>query len=112
MHAALLAAGVGVGDEVIVPAFTVYMTASVALYVNAVPIVCDVDPETWTLDPEDVARKITPRTKAIIPVSICGLAPDYDALMAISREHDLFLLEDNAQCFLGECKFQRFDIFL
>ncbi len=104
MHSALLAADIGVGDEVIVPAFTVYMTAAVALHANAVPIVCDVDPDTWTLDPADVRRKLTPRTRAIIPVSICGLAPDYDPLMEIAREHDLLVLEDNAQCFLGYYK--------
>lgn len=104
MHTALLAAGVGAGDEVIVPAFTVFMTASVALYANAVPIVADVDPDTWTIDPQDVRRKITPRTKAIIPVSICGLAPDYDPLMEIAREHKLAFIEDNAQCFLGYYK--------
>ena len=101
MHSALLAAGVGAGDEVIVPAFTVFMTASPVLYANAVPVVADVDPDTWTLDPRDVRRKITPRTRALIPVSICGLAPDYDALLDIAREHGLTLIEDNAQCFLG-----------
>jgi perosamine synthetase len=102
MHSALLAAEVGVGDEVIVPAFTVFMTASVVLYANAVPIVADVDPETWTIDPEDIRRKITPRTKAIIPVSICGLAPDYDAILQIARQNSLTVIEDNAQCFLGK----------
>ena len=104
MHSALLAAGVGAGDEVIVPAFTVFMTASAVLYANAVPIVADVHPETWTIDPEDVLRKITPRTKAIIPVSICGLAPDYDPLLKIARDYRLTLIEDNAQCFLGYYK--------
>ncbi|MCL5098019.1 MAG: DegT/DnrJ/EryC1/StrS family aminotransferase [Candidatus Omnitrophica bacterium] len=104
MQSALMAAGVGVGDEVIVPAYTVFMTASVALYVNAVPIFADVDPETWTISVEDVRRKITPRTKAIIPVSICGLSPDLDPIMELAREHDLVVIEDNAQCFLGYYK--------
>lgn len=104
MHTALLAADVGVGDEVIVPAYTVYSTASVVLYANAVPIFADVDPATWTIDPEDVLRKITPRTRAIIPVSICGLAPDYDPLIEICQQHRLTLIEDNAQCFLGYYK--------
>lgn len=104
MHSALLAAGVGVGDEVIVPAYTVAMTATVALYANAVPVFADVDPETWTISPEDVRRKITPRTKAIIPVSICGLAADMDPIMEMARQHDLTVIEDNAQCFLGEYK--------
>ena len=104
MHSALLAAGVGVGDEVIVPAYTVAMTATVALYANAVPVFADVDPDTWTISPDDVRRKITPRTKAIIPVSICGLAPDMDPLMKLAREHGLVVVEDNAQCFLGRYK--------
>ena len=106
MHSALLAADVGVGDEVIVPAFTVFMTASVVLYVGAVPIVADVDPEAWTIDPDDVRRKITPQTKAIIPVSICGLAPDYDAILEIAHDHNLTVIEDNAQCFLGKYREQ------
>jgi perosamine synthetase len=104
MHSALLAADVGVGDEVIVPAYTVFMTASVALYANAVPIFADVDPRTWTIDPADVRRKITPRTRAIIPVSICGLSADMDPLLALAREHKLTIIEDNAQCFLGRYK--------
>ena len=104
MHSALLAADVGVGDEVIVPAYTVFMSASVALYANAVPIFADVDPNTWTIDPADVRRKITPRTKAIIPVSICGLSPDMDPLLDLAREHRLTVIEDNAQCFLGSYK--------
>jgi perosamine synthetase len=104
MHSALLAAGVGVGDEVIVPAYTVAMTATVALYANAAPVFADVDPDTWTIDPDDVRRKITPRTRAIIPVSICGLAPDMDPIMRLAREHDLTVVEDNAQCFLGSYK--------
>ncbi len=104
MHSALLAAGVGVGDEVIVPAYTVCMTGTVALYANALPVFADVDPETWTIDPADVARKITPRTKAIIPVSICGLSADLDPIMDLAAEHGLTVIEDNAQCFLGYYK--------
>lgn len=104
MHSALLAADVGVGDEVIVPAYTVFMTASVALYANAIPVFADVDPDTWTIDPVDVRQKITPRTKAIIPVSICGLSPDMDPLLELAREHNLTMIEDNAQCFLGTYK--------
>ncbi len=104
MHTALMAAGIGVGDEVIVPAYTVISTGLVAIHANAVPIIADVDPETWTIDPEDVRRKITPRTKAVIPVSICGLSPDMDPLIGLCKEHGLALIEDNAQCFLGYYK--------
>ena len=102
MQSALLAAGVGVGDEVIVPAFTVFSTPAVVLQCNAVPIVVDVDPDTWTMSVEAVRQHITPRTRAIIPVSICGLPPDLDPLMQLAQEHDLVLIEDNAQCVLGQ----------
>ncbi len=104
MHSALMAAGVGAGDEVIVPSLTMASTALVALYVNAVPVFADVDPETWTISVEDIRRKITPRTKAIIPVSIYGLAPDYDPILDLAQEHGLTVIEDNAQCFLGTYK--------
>lgn len=101
MHSALLAAEVGPGDEVIVPPYTVFSTAAVVLHANAVPIVADVDPDTWTLDPAAVRRAITPSTKAVIPVSICGLAPDMDPIMDLARQHNLTVIEDNAQCMLG-----------
>ena len=102
MQSALLAAGVGVGDEVIVPVFTVFSTPAAVLQCNAVPIVVDVHPETWTISVEAVRQHITPRTRAIIPVSICGLPPDLDPLMQLAQEHGLVLIEDNAQCVLGQ----------
>jgi len=104
MHAALLAAGVGAGDEVIVPGLTMASTALVAIYVNAIPVFADIDPDTFTISVEDVRRKITPRTRAIIPVSIYGLSPDMDPIMELAREHHLTVIEDNAQCFLGYYK--------
>jgi len=104
MQSALMAAGVGVGDEVVVPAYTVFSTAAVALHVNAVPVVADVDPDTWTISVDDVRRKLTPRTRAIIPVSICGLAADMDPIMELAGEHDLVVVEDNAQCCFGYYK--------
>lgn len=104
MHSALIAAGVGAGDEVIVPAFTVFSTAAVALHANAIPIIADVDPETWTISVEDIHRRITPRTKAIIPVSIGGLSPDMDPILDLARQHNLTVIEDNAQCVLGHYK--------
>ena len=104
MQSALMAADVGVGDEVIVPAYTVFSTAAAALHVNAVPIIADVDPDTWTISVEDLRRRIGPRTKAVIPVSICGLAADMDPIMALAKEHDLVVIEDNAQCCVGYYK--------
>jgi perosamine synthetase len=104
MHSALLAYGVGAGDEVIVPAYTVFSTPAPVLHANAIPIVADVDPDTWTISVEDIRRKITPRTKAIIPVSICGLSPDMDPILELARQHNLLVIEDNAQCVLGYYK--------
>ena len=104
MQSALMALGVGAGDEVIVPSYTVFSTAAVVLHVNAVPIIADVDPETFTISAEDIRRRITPRTKAIIPVSICGLSPDMDPIMALASEHGLGVIEDNAQCVIGAYK--------
>lgn len=104
MHSALLAAGIGAGDEVIVPAYTFFSTAAVALHANAIPIIADVDPDTWTISVDDIRRKITPRTKAIIPVSICGLSPDMDPILDLARQYNITVIEDDAQCVLGYYK--------
>ncbi len=104
LHAALAAFGVGPGDEVIVPALTVISCASVVLFQNAVPVFADIDPETFEMDPADVARKITPRTRAIMPVALYGLAPDMDPILELARKHNLRIIEDCAQCVLGEYK--------
>jgi len=104
MHSCLAAAGVGPGDEVIIPALTVVSTAFVTLHQNAVPVFADIDPRTFNIDPADVARKITPRTKVIIPVGLYGLPADLDPLMKLAKEHHLYVIEDNAQCYLGEYK--------
>ena len=104
MQSALAAAGVGAGDEVIVPSFTVFSTPAVALHCNAVPVIVDVDPDTWTISIDAIRQHITPRTKAIIPVSICGLPADLDPIMELAAAHDLVVIEDNAQCYLGEYK--------
>jgi len=104
MHAALYAAGIGPGDEVIVPPLTMSSTAFVALHANAVPIFADIDPETFTIDPKDIERRVTPHTRAIIPVALYGLSPDMDAIMDIARRHNLTVIEDDAQCFLGYYK--------
>lgn len=104
MHAALMALGVGEGDEVIVPPLTMSSTSIVVLQCKAIPVFADVDPETFTLDPASVEACITSKTKAMIPVSLYGLAPDYDGLLAVCRKHNIRMLEDNAECFLGEYK--------
>ncbi len=101
LQTALMAAGVGAGDEVIVPTFTVFSTPAAALQCNAVPVIVDVEPDTWNISVEAIRAHITPRTRAIVPVSICGLPPDLDPIMALAEEHGLVVVEDNAQCFLG-----------
>ena len=104
MQSCLMAAGVGVGDEVIVPGLSMASTALVALHVNAIPVFADINAETFAISASDIERKVTSRTKAIIPVAIYGLSPDMDAIMDIARAHDLTVIEDNAQCFLGRYK--------
>ena len=100
----LLAAGVGPGDEVIVPACTMAATAFVVLECGAVPVFADSDPRTFNMDPADVRRKLSPFTRAIIPVHIFGLPADLDPIMELARQHNLTVIEDSAQCFLATYK--------
>ncbi|MCX5855694.1 MAG: DegT/DnrJ/EryC1/StrS family aminotransferase [Deltaproteobacteria bacterium] len=104
LHAALEAAGIGPGDEVISPAITVIMNSTATIHANAIPVYADVDPKTFNIDPMDVARKITKKTKAIIPVALYGLPPDLDPIMELAKKHDLIVIEDNAQCVLSRYK--------
>ncbi|MFZ9387918.1 MAG: DegT/DnrJ/EryC1/StrS family aminotransferase [Chitinophagaceae bacterium] len=100
---ALSALGIGYGDEVITPCFTFVASFEAVLSVGAVPVLVDVD-DTLTLDPGAVRRAITPKTKAIMPVHMCGSMADLDALITICREHDLLLLEDACQSIGGMFK--------
>jgi perosamine synthetase len=104
LHAALEAVGVGPGDEVISPALTVIMDTTATIHANAIPVYADINPETFTIDPQDIERKITEKTKAIIPVALYGLPPDYDPIMKIAKKHNLAVIEDNAQCYLSRYK--------
>lgn len=104
MHAALAAAGIGPGDEVIVPPLTMASTSLAVLHAGALPVFADIDPGTWTLSPASVESRITRRTRAILPVAIYGLAPDMDGLMDLAERHKLFVLEDDAECLLGRYK--------
>ncbi len=97
LHLAVAAAGIGPGDEVIVPSFTFLATALAALHNNAVPVFVDVDPDTFLIDPAKIEAKITPRTKAIIPVHLHGLCADMDEILAIAKKHNLIVIEDTAQ---------------
>ena len=96
LKVALTAMDVGPGDEVICPAFTFLATYEAVLEVGAIPVMADID-ETLNLDPDDIERKITSYTKAVIPVHMCGAPARIDKIMAVAGKHNLLVLEDNAQ---------------
>ena len=104
LHLALVALGIGPGDEVIVPDLTFAASANVVIHCGAKPVLADVTRDTWTLDPEDFARKITPRTKAVMPVHLYGHPCDMDPIMEIARKHGLFVVEDNAEALGATCR--------
>lgn len=96
LHLALVAAGVGPGDEVICPSWTFIATANSIKYAGATPVFVDIDPRTFNIDPDLIEAAITPRTKAIMPVSQIGLAADLPRIQAIADRHGLRLVEDAA----------------
>lgn len=104
LHAALEAAGVGPGDEVISPAITVFMNTSATIHANAIPVYADINPQTFTIDPKDIEKKITQKTKAIIPVALYGLPCDMEPIMNLAEKHHLIVVEDNAECYLSSYK--------
>jgi dTDP-4-amino-4,6-dideoxygalactose transaminase len=97
LHLAALAARLGPGDEVLVPANTFIGSVWGVMYVGATPVLCDVDRATGNIDVKDARRRVTARTKAIIPVHLYGQPADMDAVMALAAEHDLVVIEDAAQ---------------
>jgi len=101
LHLALASLGIGPGDEVIVPSFTFIASANAILYTGATAVFADIDPRTYNVDPADVERKITKRTKAIMPVDQIGLACDIDAINDIATRHGLEVVEDAAPA-IGE----------
>lgn len=104
LHLALVAVGVGEGDEVIIPNFTMIATAFAVCYTGAKPVFVDANPETWNIDTSKIEEKITSRTKAIIPVHLFGLMCDMDAVFDIARRHNLIVLEDAAEAHGAEYK--------
>ncbi|MHC1778234.1 MAG: DegT/DnrJ/EryC1/StrS family aminotransferase [Lentimicrobium sp.] len=97
LQVAMMALGIQPGDEVITTNFTFIATAEVIALLGYIPVVVDVDPDTFNIDPESVRRAITPKTKAIVPVHLFGQCADMDALMEIAGEHNLFIIEDACQ---------------
>lgn len=105
LHIALLACGVKRGDEVIVPPLTFYATASAVLMVGAKPVFADVDPKTYNLSPDSVQERLTPKTKAVIPVHLLGMPCDMDRLRGVlPTGKKVWIIEDNAQCIGGKYK--------
>lgn len=104
LHLALVALGIGKGDEVIIPSFTMIATAYAVCYVGAKPVFIDADKDTWNLDVTKIEEKITSRTKAIIPVHIFGNPCDMDAIKLIAEKYKLFIIEDAAEAHGAEYK--------
>lgn len=104
LHAACFAAGIGEGDEVITTPLTFAASANCVLYCGGTPVFADVDAKTYNIDPEDIRRKITEHTKAIIPVHLAGQPCDMDAIHAIAKEHHLVVIEDGAHALGSEYK--------
>ncbi len=97
LHLAMLALGIGAGDEVIIPANTFIATAWGVSYTGAIPVFVDCDPDTWEIDPSKLEEKITAKTKAVIGVHLYGQPFDIDAVQTVCKKHRLFLVEDAAQ---------------
>lgn len=104
--AAILAAGIGPGDEVIVPAYTFVATYSALIFCGAVPVLAEID-DSLTLDPAELRRRLTPRTRAVMPVHMLGNACDMDPILAFAREHGLVVIEDACQAAGGSYKGRR-----
>ena len=107
LHAALLAAGVGPGDEVITVSMTFIATAAAISYTGATPVFIDIDPTTFTMNPAKIEEKITARTKAILPVHLYGQAADMTPIMEIAQRHGLIVIEDAAQAHGAEYQGKR-----
>jgi perosamine synthetase len=107
IHLALVALGIGEGDEVIIPDLTFAATINAVLYANATPVIVDVDPITWTIFPEEIEKAITSKTKAIIPVHVYGQSCEMDKIMHLANKHNLKVVEDCAEAHGAEFKGQK-----
>ena len=104
LHLALASLGVGPGDEVIVPSFTFIASANAILYTGATVVFCEIDPRTYNADPADIEKRITKRTKAIMPVDQIGLPCDIDAINEVAKRHGVDVVEDAAPAIGGAYK--------
>ena len=104
LHLALISLGIGKGDEVIIPCFTMIASAFSICYTGAMPVFVDVDKDTWNINPNLIEEKITARTKAIMPVSIFGYPCEMDKIRKIAKKHNLFIIEDAAESHGAEYK--------
>jgi perosamine synthetase len=105
LHLALLALGIGPGDEVIVPTLTYIASANAVTYTGATPVFCDSDPKTWQMSVDDVAARITERTRAIMPVHLYGGACDMEAICKLAHDRGIYVIEDCAEAigtFIGD----------
>ncbi len=107
LHLALASLGIGKGDEVVVPAFTMIAPVFAILYTGAKPVLVDSEPETWNMDVTQIEGKITPNTKAILPVHIYGHPCDMDPILEIARRYNLYVVEDAAEAHGAEYKGKR-----
>jgi dTDP-4-amino-4,6-dideoxygalactose transaminase len=104
LHAACFAAEVGPGDEVLIATYNYWAPATAVTSANGIPVFCDIDPDTLAIDPEDMATRITPRTKAVIVTHVWGLPADMDRIMTLAREHGLVVIEDASHAHGAEYK--------
>lgn len=110
LQIAMMGLGLKPGDEVITADFTFAATVEVIALLQLTPVLVDVEPDTFNIDPEAIKKAITPKTKAIVPVHLFGQPANMDAIMAIAEEHDLFVIEDNAQAIGANYHFANGDI--
>jgi dTDP-4-amino-4,6-dideoxygalactose transaminase len=111
LHVALVAGNVGPGDEVITTPLTFCSTANVIIHQGAIPVLADVQPETYNIDPEEIEKRLTPRTKALIPVHLGGQPCEMEAIQALAEQHDLLVIEDAAHALGAEYKGRRIGTF-
>lgn len=104
LQLALLALGVGEGDEVIIPDLTFAATINAVLYTGAKPVLVDVEEDSWCIDPDEIEKALTPRTKAVIPVHLYGQPADMDPIMEIAAKNDIYIVEDCAEAHGAEYK--------